>query len=118
MDSTLSAEQKLEKKEQLIAQSLNVPQAIEVKTLNRIDEIDEKGGEIYHYYPHVEVDFSADVTGCAYVATLGQTGSNGTAVPGLITVVGRSGMPNGVFVETGDRHGHEKNRSFQIDVGC
>lgn len=65
-----------------------------------------------------EVDFSADVTGCAYVATLGQTGSNGTAVPGLITVVGRSGMPNGIFVETGDRHGHEKNRSFQIDVGC
>lgn len=65
-----------------------------------------------------EVDFSADVTGCAYVATLGQTGSRGTADPGMITVVGRSGVPNGIFVETGDRLGNDKDRSFQVDVGC
>jgi|SRR6185437_8401151 len=65
-----------------------------------------------------EVDFSSDVTGCAYVATLGQTGSKGTADPGMITVVGRSGVPNAIFVTTGDRHGRDKNRSFQVDVGC
>jgi hypothetical protein len=65
-----------------------------------------------------EVDFAADVSGCAYVATLGQTGSRGTADPGMITVVGRSGVPNGIFVTTGDLQGNDKNRSFQVDVGC
>jgi hypothetical protein len=65
-----------------------------------------------------EVDFAADVSACAYVATLGQTGSKGTADPGMITVVGRSGVSNGIFVTTGDLQGQEKNRSFQVDVGC
>ena len=65
-----------------------------------------------------EVDFAVDVTGCAYVATLGQTGSRGTADPGMLTVVGRSGMPNAIFVTTGDLLGNDTNRSFQVDVGC
>jgi hypothetical protein len=65
-----------------------------------------------------EVDFDSDITGCAYVATLGQTGSTGTAAAGDITVVGRSGVPSGLFVETADTLGHLKNRAFHVDVGC
>jgi len=65
-----------------------------------------------------EVDFETDVTACAYVATLGQTGSNGLSLPGDITVVGRSGTPSAIFVTTGDNKGRNRNRSFQVDVGC
>jgi hypothetical protein len=65
-----------------------------------------------------EVDFESDVTGCAYVATLGQTGSKGEADPGDVTVVGRAGNPAGIFVETANVQGALKNRAFQIDVGC
>jgi hypothetical protein len=65
-----------------------------------------------------EVDFAADVTGCAFVATVGEPASNGTAPASDITVVSRSGVPEGVFVETANIHGVLKNRSFHIDVGC
>jgi len=65
-----------------------------------------------------EVDFESDVTACAYVATLGQTGSNGLSLPGDITVVGRSGTPNAIYVATSDTKGRLRNRSFQVDVGC
>jgi hypothetical protein len=65
-----------------------------------------------------EVDFAADVTGCTYVATIGEPGSNGTQPAGDITVVGRSGVPEGIFVETADIHGRLKNRPFHVDVGC
>jgi hypothetical protein len=65
-----------------------------------------------------EVDFESDVTGCAYVATLGQTGSKGQADPGMITVVGRSGNSAGIYITTGNIHGAHKNRSFHVDVGC
>lgn len=65
-----------------------------------------------------EVDFTADVTGCAYVATLGEPASSGIAPAGDITVAGRSGVPEGIFVETANIHGVLKNRSFHVDVGC
>lgn len=65
-----------------------------------------------------EVDFETDVTACAYVATLGQTGSVGLSLPGDITVVGRSGIPSAIFVSTSDTKGRLRNRSFQVDVGC
>ena len=65
-----------------------------------------------------EVDFGADVTGCAYVATIGEPGSKLVAPAADITVVGRSGIPEGVFVETADNGGLAKNFPFHIDVGC
>jgi hypothetical protein len=65
-----------------------------------------------------EVDFVTDVTACAYVATIGQPGSKGSQPAGLITVVGRSGDPNGVFVQTYTRGGKLKFLPFHIDVGC
>jgi len=65
-----------------------------------------------------EVDFTNDVTGCAYVATIGQTTSAGFQPAGFITVVGRSGTPQGVYVETQTLGGKLKNFPFHLDVGC
>lgn len=65
-----------------------------------------------------EVDFAVDVTHCAYVATVGETGGSGSEPPAFITVVGRSGTPNGIFVETFAPSGKLKNFPFHVDVGC
>ena len=65
-----------------------------------------------------EVDFVSDVTGCAYVATVGETGSRGSEQASFITVVGRSGVAAGVFVSTYDVNGNLKTLPFHIDVGC
>lgn len=56
-DNTLTDDQKLARKDLLLAQLLNAPQSFEIKTLNRL----ENGCELFYYYPHLEVEFSADV---------------------------------------------------------
>jgi hypothetical protein len=63
-----------------------------------------------------QVVFSHDVTGSAYVGTTGLTGNVGVAPSGEIAVVGRSGIPNGVFVETFASNGAAADRSFHIAV--
>ncbi|HTT99529.1 MAG TPA: hypothetical protein VMF58_15885 [Rhizomicrobium sp.] len=65
-----------------------------------------------------EVDFATNVTQCAYVATIGKTGSKGSEPAGFITVVGRSGNANGIYVETFAHNGKLKSASFHVDVGC
>ncbi|SRR5579862_1083739 len=65
-----------------------------------------------------EVDFTNDVTNCAYVATIGEPGSKGSEPAAYVTVVGRSGVGNGIFVETYAHNGSLKNLPFQVDVGC
>ncbi len=56
MDGTLDVSQKLEKRDLLLAQMINSPQAFEMKTRNHITS---EGREVYYYYPHVELDFSS-----------------------------------------------------------
>lgn len=65
-----------------------------------------------------EVDFTNDVTGCAYVATVGEPGSTGGEPASFITVVGRSGVPQGIFVETYSIKGKDQNLPFHVDVNC
>jgi len=65
-----------------------------------------------------EVDFTNDVTTCAYVATVGEPKSSGSEPAAFITVVGRSGVPNGIYVETFAHSGKLKNLPFHVDVGC
>jgi len=65
-----------------------------------------------------EVDFTNDVTSCAYVATIGEPKSSGSEPAAFINVVGRSGVPNGIYVQTFSRGGKLKNFSFHVDVGC
>lgn len=65
-----------------------------------------------------EIDFTNDVSGCAFVATVGETGSDGFEPASFITVVGRSGTPQGVYVETYSLKGKLANLPFHLDVGC
>ena len=65
-----------------------------------------------------EVDFTNDVSACAFVATVGEPSSKGSEPASFITVVGRSGTPQGVYVETFNQTGSLTNLPFHIDVGC
>ena len=65
-----------------------------------------------------EVIFNRDVRDCAYVATVGLSGSSGSSLPGEITVVGRAGAPNGVFITTHDSAGGPSDRGFHLAVHC
>lgn len=64
-----------------------------------------------------EVFFDRDVTGCAYVATLGTT-SYGTESPGSITVASRAGHPSAVWVDTANHDGTDATRAFHLEVPC
>lgn len=63
-----------------------------------------------------QVLFSHDITGSAYVGTLGLTVAVGSSPSGEIAVVGRFGAPNGVFVQTFDSTGKAADRSFHLSV--
>lgn len=65
-----------------------------------------------------EVIFDRNVRNCAYVATIGLSGSSGTPGPGEIGVVGRNGNVNGVFVKTYDSTGAIATRGFHLAVHC
>jgi hypothetical protein len=61
-----------------------------------------------------QVAFSHPVTGSALIATIGLSGSVGASPPGFITVVGRSGIPNAVFVQTYSSTGVLTNLGFHL----
>jgi hypothetical protein len=65
-----------------------------------------------------EVTFDTDVTGCGYIATLGDPGVALSPDVGLVfTASGHRGA-NGVFVETKDFNGADADRSFMLQVEC
>jgi len=64
-----------------------------------------------------QVLFGQDMTGCAYVATIGNAGA-GTALQGTVDVALRAGNNNGVFVETKDLAGAFQDRPFPLVVTC
>ncbi|WP_329107853.1 hypothetical protein OG792_05240 [Micromonospora sp. NBC_01699] len=63
-----------------------------------------------------QVIFNHDLTGSAYLGTIGLTGSDGQSPPGEIAVVGRTGVVNGVFVQTFSSTGVLADRSFHLAV--
>jgi hypothetical protein len=63
-----------------------------------------------------QVLFSHDITGSAYIGTIGLTGSLGGSPPGQISVVGRAGAPNGVFVQTFNSAGAPADLAFHLAV--
>ena len=65
-----------------------------------------------------EVVFRKDVRKCAYLATIGLSGSAGASLPGEITVVGRSGNDRGVFVTTHSSGGAAADLGFHLGVLC
>jgi hypothetical protein len=63
-----------------------------------------------------EVVFRKDVRKCAYLGTIGLSGSAGSSLPGEITVVGRSGNDRGVFVTTHSSGGASADLGFHLAV--
>jgi hypothetical protein len=64
-----------------------------------------------------EVIFDSDIHKCAFNASIGTT-SDGTTPPGLITLAGRAGNLNGVFVHTMNVSGTATNYNFHLTVDC
>lgn len=65
-----------------------------------------------------EVIFDRNVRDCAYVATIGLSGSMNSSPPGEITVVGRFNNVNGVFITTHNSTGQLTDRGFHLAVHC
>lgn len=63
-----------------------------------------------------QVVFNTPVATGAFVATIGLTGSVGTSPSGLISVVGRTNLSQGVFVQTWNAANQPANRSFHLAV--
>ncbi|MFY1690636.1 hypothetical protein [Plantactinospora sp. WMMB782] len=63
-----------------------------------------------------QVVFNVPVNTGAFVATIGLTGSVGTSPSGLISVVGRTNLAQGVFVQTWNASNQPANRSFHLAV--
>lgn len=63
-----------------------------------------------------QVVFIQNVATSAFTATIGLTGSIGASPPGEIAVVGRAGIPNGVFVQTWNSAGAPADRSFHLHI--
>jgi hypothetical protein len=65
-----------------------------------------------------QVLFKRGVSKCAFVATLGSSGSNGRPPIGEIGVVGLNGRKAGVYVETYDSTGTLTAAGFHLVVTC
>ncbi len=63
-----------------------------------------------------QVLFAHDITGSAYLGTIGLDTTSGSSPSGQIAVVGRLGAPNGVWVETFDAAGNPADRGFHLIV--
>jgi hypothetical protein len=65
-----------------------------------------------------EVVFNHNVSRCAYVAAIGDSGNNTIPPPGEIVVVGRFGDEDAVFIATYDSNGNPRDRGFHLAVSC
>lgn len=63
-----------------------------------------------------QVLFAHDITGSAYLGTIGLDTSSGISPSGQMAVVGRAGAPNGVWVQTYDAVGNAADRGFHMAV--
>ena len=60
--------------------------------------------------------FAHDITGSAYLGTVGLDTDSGESPSGQIAVVGRADAANGVFVQTFDAAGNPADRGFHLAV--
>lgn len=63
-----------------------------------------------------EVFFNQTITSGVYVASIGLCGNLGASAPGEITVVGRFGTTNGLFIQTYDSTGLLADRGFHVSA--
>jgi hypothetical protein len=65
-----------------------------------------------------EVIFDKNVSKCAFTGSIGTTSTGNIPAPGELTVAGRAGNVNGVFVRIVDRAGVSLDSSFHLAVNC
>ena len=65
-----------------------------------------------------EVRLPADVSYCAYTATIGDTGNQLQYYPGEVFTAGGRLSSRGVFVETENPGGGLTDYPFHLNVGC
>jgi hypothetical protein len=76
-------------------------------------------GAIHLAHGAYEVDFDSDVSGCAYVASPGDTGAGFVRRTAFATTAPRSGNRNGVFVQSIDVPGDpDSDEPFHLSVFC
>ncbi|MEU0003810.1 hypothetical protein ABZ079_05725 [Streptomyces sp. NPDC006314] len=63
-----------------------------------------------------QVCFDVRITNGTYVASLGLPGNSGTSEPGEITVVGRAGTDNCLYIQTFNSAGRLADRNFHVVV--
>ncbi|HWM54287.1 MAG TPA: hypothetical protein VNO20_02710 [Solirubrobacterales bacterium] len=66
------------------------------------------------------VEFNQSVTGCAYLAVPGETGTStpGSEPPGFAVPTGHASNAKAVRVKTYDKGGSVANRAFHLTVVC
>jgi hypothetical protein len=65
-----------------------------------------------------QVTFPRDITGCAFLATVGLSTFFGSTPPGMVTVVGRAGTNNTLYIVTSDKTGVPTPLGFHVSVQC
>lgn len=64
------------------------------------------------------VDFSSSVKKCVFTASTGLPNSDGSNVAGFVTVAGRGGDDNAVYIRTFDANGDPTDIGFHLNVRC
>jgi len=65
-----------------------------------------------------DLRFSHSITGCAWVGTVGLGGFSGSTGPAQITITGRAGTNNGLFITTFNGAGTPTAEPFHVIVAC
>ena len=65
-----------------------------------------------------DVRFRRNIRTCAMLATAGLAGFSGSIPATIVTLVGRVGTTNGVFVQTFDAAGALVDRGFNLVIKC
>ena len=65
-----------------------------------------------------QVSFPRDITACGFVGTVGLSSFGGTSPKGMVTLAGRAGNANAVYIETSDPTGGLTSMGFHLSVQC
>lgn len=65
-----------------------------------------------------DVRFTRNIGSCSWLGTVGLGGFSGSTGPGIVTITGRAGTNNGLFVTTYDANGTAVDLPFAADVIC
>lgn len=62
--------------------------------------------------------FNRNIRKCAWVGMVGRGGFSGTSGPGVVTITGKNGTKNSLYVTTFDVDGNPANLPFHVIVVC